>query len=58
MDAVTTWFGDNWVIVSSAVAALLALATVITAATKTKTDDKILGAIKKVLALVGIGKAK
>ena len=58
MDAVTTWFGDNWVIVSSAVAALLALATVITAATKTKTDDKILLAIKKVLALVGIGKAR
>ena len=58
MDAVTTWFGDNWVIVLSAIAALLALATVVVAAIKTKTDDKILGAIKKVLALVGIGKAK
>ena len=58
MDAVTTFFSDNWLIVSSAVAALLALATVVVAATKTKTDDKILGAIKKVLALVGIGKAK
>ena len=58
MDAVTTFFSDNWLIVSSAVAALLALATVITAATKTKTDDKILGVIKKVLGLFGIGKAK
>ena len=58
MDAITTFFGDNWGIVSAAVAALLALGAVIVAATKNKTDDKIFGTIQKVLAFIGIGRSK
>lgn len=60
MTEVITWITENWLLISTVAAHVVAIAAAIAAVTKTETDNKVVAFLRKVLDVLAlnVGKAK